>query len=43
MREWQGKRYWIVGASAGLGRDVAKQVSAMGAHVILSARSEPAG
>ena len=40
MREWQGKRYWIVGASAGLGRDVAKQVSAMGAHVILSARSE---
>lgn len=40
MRDWQGKRYWIVGASAGLGREVAKQVSAMGAHVILSARSE---
>lgn len=40
MRQWQGKRYWIVGASAGLGREVAKQVSAMGAHVILSARSE---
>ena len=40
MREWSGKRYWIVGASAGLGRAVAKQVSATGATVILSARSE---
>lgn len=40
MREWSGKRYWIVGASAGLGREVAKRISARGAHVILSARSE---
>ncbi|MXQ08138.1 SDR family NAD(P)-dependent oxidoreductase [Alphaproteobacteria bacterium GH1-50] len=40
MREWSGKRYWIVGASAGLGRAVAKQISATGATVILSARSE---
>lgn len=40
MRDWQGKRYWIVGASAGLGRAVAKQISQMGAEVILSARSE---
>ncbi len=39
MRHWQGKRYWIVGASAGLGREVARQISATGAHVILSARS----
>ena len=40
MREWNGKRYWIVGASAGLGREVAKQISSKGATVILSARSE---
>jgi short-subunit dehydrogenase len=40
MREWAGKRYWIVGASAGLGREVAKQVSATGAVVVLSARNE---
>lgn len=40
MRDWTGKRYWIVGASAGLGREVAKQISALGAEVILSARNE---
>ena len=40
MRAWAGKRYWIVGASAGLGREVARQISQMGAEVILSARSE---
>ena len=40
MRDWTGKRYWIVGASAGLGREVARQISATGAVVILSARNE---
>lgn len=40
MTDWQGKRYWIVGASEGLGREVAKKVSAAGAEVIVSARSE---
>ena len=40
MKNWNGKRYWIVGASAGLGREVARQVSQMGAEVILSARNE---
>ncbi|MBJ3764116.1 SDR family NAD(P)-dependent oxidoreductase [Maribius pontilimi] len=39
MRDWEHKRYWIVGASEGLGREVARRISALGAHVILSARS----
>ena len=40
MTDWQGKRYWIVGASEGLGREVAKRISAAGAEVIVSARNE---
>ncbi len=40
MRVWTGKRYWVVGASAGLGREVARLINQMGAEVILSARSE---
>jgi len=40
MKDWQGKRYWIVGASEGLGRAVATKVSRAGARVLLSARSE---
>lgn len=39
MRQWQGKRYWLVGASEGLGRDVALILSRAGAEVIVSARS----
>ncbi|MDB4111243.1 SDR family NAD(P)-dependent oxidoreductase [Yoonia sp.] len=40
MTNWQGKRYWLVGASEGLGREVAFCLSRAGAEMIVSARSE---
>jgi short-subunit dehydrogenase len=42
MRDFTGKRYWLVGASEGLGLALARLLSAAGAEVILSARSEAA-
>lgn len=40
MKDFAGKRYWLVGASEGLGRALAMKLSAAGAEVIVSARSQ---
>ncbi|MES0862159.1 SDR family NAD(P)-dependent oxidoreductase [Ruegeria sp. SCPT10] len=39
MSSFDGKTYWIVGASEGLGRALAEALSRRGAHLILSARN----
>ncbi|MGO4914360.1 SDR family NAD(P)-dependent oxidoreductase [Pseudogemmobacter sp. W21_MBD1_M6] len=39
MRDWNGKRYWLVGASEGLGRSLAEVMSRAGIEVIVSARN----
>jgi short-subunit dehydrogenase len=40
MRDFANKRYWLVGASDGLGAALAHQLSRSGAELVLSARSE---
>ncbi len=40
MKNFDNKVVWITGASSGIGREMAIQLSKRGAHIILSARSE---
>lgn len=42
MTQFAGKTIWMVGASHGLGREVARRLDRAGARLILSARSEDA-
>lgn len=39
IRDWNGKRVWIIGASSGIGAEVARLLLAKGAKVALSARN----
>lgn len=42
LRDWHGRRAWLIGASSGIGRATAAALHARGAQVIVSARSRDA-
>ena len=42
IRDWHGRRIWLVGASTGIGRALAERLHALGATVIVSARKAEA-
>jgi NAD(P)-dependent dehydrogenase (short-subunit alcohol dehydrogenase family) len=42
IRDWQGRRVWLVGASSGIGRALAERLHGLGAQVIVSARQTEA-
>ncbi len=39
IRDWLGRRVWLVGASTGIGRALAQKLHGLGAKVIVSARN----
>jgi short-subunit dehydrogenase len=41
IRDWSGKRVWVIGASTGIGGETARLLLARGARVALSARRQP--
>ena len=40
MKDWSNKRYWIVGASEGIGLALAEKMSEAGASLVLTARNK---
>ncbi|MGB6054774.1 MAG: SDR family NAD(P)-dependent oxidoreductase, partial [Burkholderiaceae bacterium] len=38
IRDWTGRRVWVIGASTGIGAETARLLLAKGARVALSAR-----
>lgn len=40
LRDWQGRKAWLIGASSGIGRATAGALHAAGAQVIVSARQD---
>ncbi len=42
IRDWQGQRVWVIGASTGIGAETARLLLEKGARVALSARREAA-